>query len=293
MWCCTGHMSMQLALEAAVGVLNKHLERKNVLTLCICWGLSQWGLSLGPQGFPRVGAHHILCMHQAAMCVHETMDRLHVPTICKASPHQHIPLFFQGGPRLIWCAGALLYDARELFDAADARADEGLRSIVQALPDAVATCVDAAAAELDEARQAALIKVWFPDPQDLASATRCIGMISMARHAVQGNWIGRPTPFAHASFRRCCTRQGSCATVFAALWTRLHSLTVHYVSIVPRTVESSGSGLISNTTVSCMVAVWPAGLTIGTSRRLTVPGSLWAKALMPSCCEQHWQFSGS
>ena len=56
-------------------------------------------------------------------------------------------------------AGALLYDARELFDAQNAAlADEGLRAIVGQLPAAVATCVDAAQAELDPTRQAALIK---------------------------------------------------------------------------------------------------------------------------------------
>lgn len=56
-------------------------------------------------------------------------------------------------------AGALLYDARELFDQQNAKADEGLRSIVASLPEAVATCVDAAQAELDETRQVALMKV--------------------------------------------------------------------------------------------------------------------------------------
>ena len=56
-------------------------------------------------------------------------------------------------------AGALLYDARELFDQQNAKADEGLRSIVQTLPEAVAACVDAAEAELEEPRQVALMKV--------------------------------------------------------------------------------------------------------------------------------------
>ncbi|KAK9823042.1 hypothetical protein WJX81_002597 [Elliptochloris bilobata] len=54
--------------------------------------------------------------------------------------------------------GALLYDARALFDAQDARADEVLRSIAGALPNAVRTCLAAASAELDLARQAALLK---------------------------------------------------------------------------------------------------------------------------------------
>lgn len=64
--------------------------------------------------------------------------------------------------RCLCCAGALLYDARELFDQQNAKADEGLRSIVQWLPEAVATCVDAALAELDEPRQIALMKVQTP-----------------------------------------------------------------------------------------------------------------------------------
>ena len=56
-------------------------------------------------------------------------------------------------------AGALLYDARGLFDQQNAKADEGLRSIVHSLPEAVATCVDAAQAELEEPLQIALMKV--------------------------------------------------------------------------------------------------------------------------------------
>ena len=59
-------------------------------------------------------------------------------------------------------AGALLYDARALFDAQDARADEVLRSIAGALPDAVRTCAAAAGAELHPARQAALLKARAP-----------------------------------------------------------------------------------------------------------------------------------
>lgn len=52
-----------------------------------------------------------------------------------------------------------MYDARELFDQQNAKADEGLRGIVQSLPEAVATCVDAAQADLEEPRQIALMKV--------------------------------------------------------------------------------------------------------------------------------------
>ncbi|KAL3162570.1 hypothetical protein ABBQ38_008623 [Trebouxia sp. C0009 RCD-2024] len=54
--------------------------------------------------------------------------------------------------------GALLFDARQLFEQQNARADEALRSIVGQLPQAVATCVDAAGAEMDSIRQAALMK---------------------------------------------------------------------------------------------------------------------------------------
>jgi hypothetical protein len=56
-------------------------------------------------------------------------------------------------------AGALLYDARDMFDKQNAKADEVLRSIVNSLPEAVATCAAAAAAELDPLRQTALLKV--------------------------------------------------------------------------------------------------------------------------------------
>lgn len=56
-------------------------------------------------------------------------------------------------------SGALLFDARQLFEQQNARADEALRSIVGQLPQAVATCVDAAGAEMDSIRQAALMKV--------------------------------------------------------------------------------------------------------------------------------------
>ena len=55
--------------------------------------------------------------------------------------------------------GAVLYDARQLFDGHNAKADVLLRSVAGALPEAVATCLDAAGAELSPLRQAALLKV--------------------------------------------------------------------------------------------------------------------------------------
>lgn len=55
----------------------------------------------------------------------------------------------------------MLYDARELFDSQNPRADGLLRSIAGDLPAAVATCVSAAAAELDPLRQSVLLKVAF------------------------------------------------------------------------------------------------------------------------------------
>ena len=55
--------------------------------------------------------------------------------------------------------GAVLYDARQLFDGHNAKADVLLRSVAEALPEAVATCLDAAGAELSPLRQAALLKV--------------------------------------------------------------------------------------------------------------------------------------
>lgn len=63
--------------------------------------------------------------------------------------HRHVPVG----------AGALLFDARQLFEQQNAKADEALRSIVGQLPEAVASCVDAAGADLDPIRQAALMKV--------------------------------------------------------------------------------------------------------------------------------------
>jgi hypothetical protein len=55
--------------------------------------------------------------------------------------------------------GAVLYDARQLFDGHNAKADVLLRSVAEALPEAVATCLEAAGAELSPLRQAALLKV--------------------------------------------------------------------------------------------------------------------------------------
>lgn len=52
----------------------------------------------------------------------------------------------------------MLFDARCLFDGEEARADEVLRSIATDLPEAVATCAAAAAADHSPARQAALLK---------------------------------------------------------------------------------------------------------------------------------------
>lgn len=46
-----------------------------------------------------------------------------------------------------------------MFDQDNPRADEVLRGIAHSLPQAVHTCLDAAAAELDKSRQAALLRV--------------------------------------------------------------------------------------------------------------------------------------
>ncbi|KAL6779789.1 VPS16 [Auxenochlorella protothecoides x Auxenochlorella symbiontica] len=56
--------------------------------------------------------------------------------------------------------GALLFDARRLYEAGDARATAELLELVRAgtLPAAVAACLAAAAAELDPARQEALLR---------------------------------------------------------------------------------------------------------------------------------------
>ena len=64
----------------------------------------------------------------------------------------------------VYCAatGATLFDARKLFDACNAKADEALRSIVRQLPEAVSSCIEAAGADMDPARQAALLKVAGP-----------------------------------------------------------------------------------------------------------------------------------
>ena len=63
---------------------------------------------------------------------------------------------------MIYIAGAALFDARTMYDQENPRADEVLRGIVESLPEAVGTCVDAAAAELDPLRQSALLKVSPP-----------------------------------------------------------------------------------------------------------------------------------
>ena len=57
------------------------------------------------------------------------------------------------------CSGASLFDARTMFDQDNPRADEVLRSIAQSLPQAVHTCLDAASADLEKPRQAALLRV--------------------------------------------------------------------------------------------------------------------------------------
>ena len=64
-------------------------------------------------------------------------------------------------------------DARSMFDQQNAKADEMLRGIVDVLPEAVGTCVDAAAAELDVSRQAALLRVTtHPAVPEALSSTR-------------------------------------------------------------------------------------------------------------------------
>ena len=77
-----------------------------------------------------------------------------------------VPCRLQGLQAALTCclhaalsAGAMLFDARQLFDQREAKADAALRAIASRLPEAVATCLDAAAADLDAPRQAALLKV--------------------------------------------------------------------------------------------------------------------------------------
>jgi len=64
----------------------------------------------------------------------------------------------------------MLFDARTMYDQENPKADEVLRGIVESLPEAVGSCVDAAAAELDPVRQSALLKVNFSIPQTLRIA---------------------------------------------------------------------------------------------------------------------------
>ena len=73
-------------------------------------------------------------------------------------------------------SGALLFDARQLFEQQNARADEALRSIVGQLPQAVATCVDAAGADMDPVRQAALMKVSPPSATPHGIPAECCSM---------------------------------------------------------------------------------------------------------------------
>ena len=77
------------------------------------------------------------------------------------------------------CTGALLFDARQLFEQQNAGADQALRSIVGQLPQAVATCVDAAGAEMDAVRQAALMKVpsWHVHGACTCADSRCHGAL--------------------------------------------------------------------------------------------------------------------
>ena len=72
-------------------------------------------------------------------------------------------------------AGALLYDARRMFDAGNAKADDTLRSIVDRLPEAVTACLEAATADMDLVRQTALLKV--------SSQPACCRPVLAHRHA--------------------------------------------------------------------------------------------------------------
>lgn len=60
-----------------------------------------------------------------------------------------------------WFVGATLFDARQMFDTQDVKADEFLREIVSdgRLPEAVETCANAALSDFDPIRQKALLKV--------------------------------------------------------------------------------------------------------------------------------------
>ena len=88
-------------------------------------------------------------------------------------------------------AGAMLFDARQLFEQREAKADAALRAIASRLPEAVATCLDAAAADLDAPRQAALLKV-------------CPGTLPLLREAFLCTATLLPTCYAAEPPLACC-----------------------------------------------------------------------------------------
>mmetsp|Transcript_38830 Transcript_38830/g.91850 ORF Transcript_38830/g.91850 Transcript_38830/m.91850 type:complete len:845 (+) Transcript_38830:58-2592(+) len=86
------------------------------------------------------------------------------------------------------CApGAMLFDALDLYDKHDAKADDNIRAIQHALPEAVDTCVDAAKQEMDVTLQEQLLKAaafgkCFLHQSDLAGrGARTVGAIATLR----------------------------------------------------------------------------------------------------------------
>jgi hypothetical protein len=130
-------------------------------------------------------------------------------------------------------AGALLYDGRDMFDKQNAKADEVLRSIVNSLPEAVATCAAAAAAELDPLRQTVLLKV-----------TPFLGSLMSGRYSYPFLLAYDPVPSASSHSLLCvssclCVCASFMSVAFSAMSGRFHALSLLSLSPAPVSWASS------------------------------------------------------
>lgn len=109
--------------------------------------------------FQPCGESHLLSQSGRILSCYALTDTMHASHCWLLQGPLTSLLACMQAKNLCVYAGALLFDARSLYDQKSPKADELLRGILDSLPEAVATCTDAAGAELDPVRQAALLRV--------------------------------------------------------------------------------------------------------------------------------------
>lgn len=148
---------------------------------------------------------------------------------------------------------AMLYDAVDLFERKDAKADENLRSIMNRLTDAVDVCIDAAAHEWDPQSQKQLLKA-ASYGKSFAEFYPAENFVSMAKVPHVGEGEGALSSADAARTQRAPAARGRNAPHVQAV---PRPITVDYHQS-PRARGTSARPNVAHAT-SAVCTYWPSG----------------------------------